>query len=162
MTLKLRVLFPNQSIESIEVLGSDTPRKVALCGPPLKQPVVLLHHGQCLCPYLSLDSQGVSTGDLIIMQNVAAPSAKKPVKEGRERSDGKFAEMLRLADVAFAPYEVSVSADIAYRQMWAEQQQAAEAREIPWEPPKTVIGEPAQSVSDECLPSLWSVKRHWD
>jgi hypothetical protein len=162
MTLKLRVVFPNQAVESVEVHRFDTPRAVALSGPPLKQPVVLIHNGRCLCPYLSLDSQGVATGDLIVLHSIAAPAPKTPARVERDGSDGLFVEILRLADVAFAPYEVSLFADLVYQQMWAEQQEDADARDLAREQPKTVLGERPRSVSCESLPPLWFAKRPED
>jgi hypothetical protein len=160
MTLKLRVLYPNQAIESVEVHGSDTPRAVAQCGPPLKHPVVLLHNGHCLCPYLSLDFQGVTTGDLIVLHSIPAPSTRKPVTEERDSSTGIFIEMLRLADVALVPYEVSLFGDLVYQQMWAEQQEEASARDPPRRQSQTVVAERPRSVSVESLPSLWPMERH--
>jgi hypothetical protein len=143
--LCLRVLFPDNLVERLTVCPSDTPRGVALAGPALKEPVVLVHMGRCLCPYLSLASQGVRDGDLIVLHTIiqtVGPSA--PPK------DDVFSEVLRLADAVFGPYEASPFGGLAYQQMLVEEEQ-------PWtEDVPTIIAESSQAVSTEELPICWA------
>jgi hypothetical protein len=159
--LKLRVIFPNQAVESVEVRGSDTPRVVALSGPPLKHPVVLLHNGKCLSPYMTLDSQGVSSGDLIVLHIVTAPSPRRRPggRDGAYAHDPYFSEALRLADIACLSYELSTTGDHIYQDMWTDQQEEEDENQGPQEQTETKIGEPPRSVSVDPLPAAWRKRR---
>jgi hypothetical protein len=156
-SLRLRVVFPNQRVVSVDVHGSDTARTVALSGPPLKQAVILLHHGRCLSPHLSLEVQGVASGDLIVLHTVSGPdrSRKSPSRQSTgDSSDGVFHEMLRLADIAFLPYEIASFADLVYQQSGVDEQ-AEDDERCEMEPMATVLGERPTEVSCEKLPSFW-------
>jgi hypothetical protein len=151
-TLLLRVLFPNHPVTSVRIQNTDTPRTLALSGPPLKIPVILLHKGRCLCPYASLDSQGVASGDLIILYPVSreCPPQFLPAHDAA-MSEGIFREVIRLADAAYAPLEVAKGGAMAYRQMWEHAcddggEEAAAAR-------TAVVA--ASEVSTQELPVWW-------
>jgi hypothetical protein len=162
-TLLVRVLFPNQTVASVSVQGTDTPRTLALSGPPLKSPVILLHKGRCLCPYTSLDSQGVINGDLVILHpmpvsrqrskfRVASdPTAK--LENDLEGHDKVFNEILRLADTAFLPYETSQFGSVAYEQMWKDEEEDYADGAAP--PVPTRLVGPASAISTDPLPSCW-------
>jgi len=168
-TLLVRVLFPNEVIEDVSVQGTDTPRTLALSGPPLKSPVVLLHKGRCLCPYTSLDAQGVTNGDLVVLHPL--PSAKDHPKTSAasasdalarferelENRDEVFKEILRLADAAFLPYETSPCGNSAYHQMWKDEEE-----EITTAHPATVpttVAQRAEGISTQPLPACWTAER---
>jgi hypothetical protein len=146
----LHVVFPLNVELPITVKVTDTPRTVALSGPPLAEPVVPVHKGRCLCPYFTLQSQGVSNGDVIVLCPVSAsPRAAKPRKP-LLASDDVFGEVLRLADVAFSPFEVSSYGATMSQQMFTEAQEstgrASTARGT------TVIPKAAEEVSAAPLP----------
>jgi hypothetical protein len=154
-TLLVRVLFPNQVLENVTVRGTDTPRMLALSGPPLKSPVILLHKGRCLCPYTSLDSQGVINGDIVVLHPV--PASKKAAATPRhtrepDKRDQVFNETLRLADTAFLPYETSQYGSAAYRQMWREDEENIEDDPPPI--PTRLAAQP-EGVSMQPLPTYW-------
>jgi hypothetical protein len=116
-----------------------------------------MHNGQFLIPYLTLDSQGVMNGDLIILHIVSQPTPKKSRKHHSkqpERSDSVVAEMLRLSDVAFLPYEVSSLFELVYQQIWLEEQEDEEANDAPKNQSITIIGKPPQCISADPLPAL--------
>jgi hypothetical protein len=158
----VRVMFPNRVVEQVTVQGTDTPRALALSGPALKHPVILLHKGRCLCPYTSLDSQGVASGDLVVLHPVsgsesAVRGAPEPPATDREigRRDQVFNETLRLADLAFTPYEASPFGGAAYQQMWKNYQKDRVATH----PETTNIGKAVLRVSEAPLPVCWAHKR---
>jgi hypothetical protein len=156
-TLLVRVLFPNQVLENVTVSGTDTPWTLALSGPPLKSPVILLHKGRCLCPYTSLDSQGVTNGDLVVLHPV--PASRKVTVAAREpdKPDQVFNEILRLADTAFLPYETSQHGSAAYQQMWQEDEKDEEDEEE-IDPPTTIptrLTAQPDGVSTQPLPTCW-------
>jgi hypothetical protein len=158
----VRVMFPNRVIEQITVQGIDTPRTLALSGPTLTHPVILLHKGRCLCPYTSLDSQGVASGDLVILHPIGGsesafrgPPELPAIHRETERRDQEFNEILRLADLGFAPYEASPFGSAASQQMWKDDQEDPAATR----PEATNIGKAAPQISDAPLPVCWADKR---
>jgi hypothetical protein len=157
-SLRLRVVFPNQRVVSVDVQGSDTARTVVLSGPPLKHAVVLLHHGRCLSPYLSLEVQGVASGDLIVLHAVpgAAHARRAPARADADAGDGLFLEMLRLADLAFLPYEIASAAALVYQQTWDDEQAEEEEQARERAPAPTVVAARPAGVSCEQLPPIWA------
>jgi hypothetical protein len=63
--------------------------------------------------------------------------------------------MLRLADLAFLPYEVASFAGVVYQQTWLDEHGDEEDRYDERETMATVIGERPIAVSCEKLPSIW-------
>jgi hypothetical protein len=114
-----------------------------------------VHKGRCLSPYLSLQAQGVSDGDTVVLCPVP-----EPPRQGRHRrappKSGIFHEVVRLADVAFHPFEASEHGATLYRQMLAE----ARRREPP---PKmaapSVIPEEMAAPCVGPLPACWPEER---
>jgi hypothetical protein len=156
--IRLRVSFPNAGVHLIEVLGTDTPRTVAISGPPLKQQVIILHNGHCLNPYLSLISQHVADGDLIVLGGVPSPvsSKKSPSAETvttLSRGDGFVSEIFRLADQILIPYEMSASGALAYRQICLGQSKGEAERIMPQ--CQTLLAAAPQSIPCEKLPVPW-------
>ena len=147
--LTLRVVFPDRETTLVTVRSTDTPRTVALSGPPLSHPVILLHNGACLCPYLSLGTQGVVDGDIIVLHVVQ--TAPQRILPETDRSDDIFNEVLRLADVAFIPYETSPYGGIVYQQMAAEDREEEQSDEIE----VTTVGKKAEEISTTKLPVCW-------
>jgi hypothetical protein len=153
-TLTLQVVFPSRLILSVKVHSSDTARTVALSGPPLKQPVLLRHKGKYLSPYESLASQGVLNGDVIILYNVTSLSPPRDGSSSLDDDHGLVLEALRLADLAFLPYEVSACADAVYRQMWDDHKGGGIVADDAVPSATVVAGKPTR-VSDQPLPSIW-------
>jgi hypothetical protein len=156
--LHLRVSFPNAGIHVIKVLSTETPRTVAFSGPPLKQQVLILHNGNCLNPYLSLDCQHVADGDLIVLDDVSSRLPSKSRVSPRRTTavsgtDGVVSEIFRLADLVLIPYEISASGALAYHQVCLAQRKREDARQPPQL--QTVVGPAPQSIPSECLPVTW-------
>jgi hypothetical protein len=138
---------------SMLVRNTDTPHALALSGPPLKLPVVLLHNGRCLCPYQSLDSQGVASGDLIVLCPVGREHADRLLRSsGPSPSDGIFLEVLRLTDAAYAPLEIAIAGGMAYRRVLDEER--GEERAAVTEATRLA----APRISTDALPVWWETK----
>jgi hypothetical protein len=151
----LRVLYPHRVELPITVKATDTAQSVVLSGPPLGETVVPVHKGRCLSPYLSLQAQGVSDGDVVVLCPIP-----QPPRRGRQRpapsSAAIFEEVVRLADVAFHPFEASQYGAALYRQMLAD---ATRRRVPPKESAPTVIPGEVGEVCAVPLPPCWADER---
>lgn len=160
MVITLRVMFPGEQICPIRVKNLDTPQTVALSGPPLQNPVILLHNGKCLCPYLSLAAQGVVDNDFIVVHSIETepPLYQEFPFEEQEtgQNDNVFEEILRLADVAFIPYETSRYGFLVYEQMTTETKQDAED-DFPQE--ETHVTAKPKRISTAKLPICWEERK---
>ncbi|OHT17662.1 hypothetical protein TRFO_00953 [Tritrichomonas foetus] len=69
----VQVMYPDGSTIPVHLRSYDVARALALAGPPLSDPVILLHRGRCLCPYLSLAAQMIEDGDIVVLKAIRPP-----------------------------------------------------------------------------------------
>lgn len=157
--ITLRVQYPQQyMLTLVSVCLTDTAKVVATCGPPLTKPVIIIHQGHCLSPHLSLAVQGVCDGDTIVLHTVnIQPQKKQAPSDGEKRKakikmDNIFNEMLRLADVAFIPYETGLYGSLVFQQMLKEIPEETEPEEIL----PSFLYQPASEASTDPLPIFWN------
>ena len=154
--LSLHVILPDKSSSQIIVRDTDTPRVIAASAVSTDGPVMFLHKGACLCPYLSLGAQRVVSGDRIVLHSVDMPkSQQKGWYWTTVRRSNVMREILKLADIGFYPYETGLCGALQYQQM------AREACRPVWESVEeepTELGVPSESVSTDKLPVCWKEK----
>lgn len=157
--ITLRVRFPGDQFSSIRIKTLDTPKHIVLCGPPMQDPVIVLHNGRCLCPYLSLDAQGVVDNDFIVVHQIEMSMPVYPeyyFKEPEQQDENVVSEVLRLADVAFIPYEISRYGSLVYEQMTSETKH--ETGEIFPQEEIHITGKPKR-ISTAKLPICWEERK---
>jgi hypothetical protein len=96
----------------------------------------------------------VSDGDVIVFCTISAmPRHARRI----DTSDSIYDESLRLADMAFLPFESAAFGASAYQQMFTE---AFRERGVTARPTlATVVPEPAREVSTAPLPACWTEQR---
>lgn len=163
--LIIKVQYPQQEmLVPVSVSAYDTARVIATSGPPLTKPVIILHQGHCLSPHLTLAAQGVTNGDTVILHTVSYTNEAKltPTKAEKQhmkvKIDEVFNELLRLADVAFMPYEIGLYGGLIFQQMLSEIPDETE----PETSSPTILGPKATDVANSPLPILWKGKGNYN
>ena len=72
----IKVVKTDGSVIQVRVNSFDVARSLALVS-PLTEPVILIHQGHCLYPYMSIASQNVSDGDVVVLKPVKSESSPK-------------------------------------------------------------------------------------
>lgn len=75
-TRNIKVVKTDGSVIQVRVNSFDVARSLALVS-PLTEPVILIHQGHCLYPYMSIASQNVSDGDVVVLKSVKSPPSPK-------------------------------------------------------------------------------------
>lgn len=75
-TRNIKVVKTDGSVIQVRVNSFDVARSLALVS-SLTEPVILIHQGHCLYPYMSIASQNVSDGDVVVLKPVRSPPSPK-------------------------------------------------------------------------------------
>jgi hypothetical protein len=157
--LALCIVFPDLVVHDVTVRGADIAQVLTSLGPPDRHPLLIIHKERCLCPFISLFAQGVVSGDRIVLYRVRDPAEIRPhaPKEDPDRS-ARNIEVLRLADLSFAPYESSKCGGKVLRRAASaerkEQEKIHERARCHFVEP-AVLAERVGAVSTAEMPICW-------
>lgn len=80
-TRNIKVVKTDGSVIQVRLNSFDIARSLALVS-SLTEPVIIIHKGRCLYPFMSIASQNVSDGDVVVLKSVkSAPSQKTLINE---------------------------------------------------------------------------------
>ena len=164
-TRHIKVVYPDGSVIDVKINSFDIAKGLALSRPQLEYPVIILHKGRCLSPYLTLAAQNVEDNDIVVLKrmegfqkssniNLNNSSVREQIM--KQKMEEVFQEILRLSDLQFRPYESSPFGGYMYQQM-AEELPQIEALQNQHNEnstlPKPLFSEPI--LGDLPLPPLW-------